>query len=244
MSDDQLDQRIADLDKRLRRHKAEHHNLQKMILKKPKPNDSGSSELFDAYTQWRYEHPTAARWSARVSWLFLVAILSVSFWSVSSSSVGRALGLESVKNRIVYTYYAGVWAAKVGDQANLEVMKAESYQGYIERVVGDMMVVKIYSNGQQQRRIIKAANVVVQNRGQFKQWAEGFKLKSVRLDFYLVLGQVGGRDVWATVIWLNREPINVQLVEQDIGYPEVSPPTAVVNKLYSLYYWRKAINGD
>lgn len=204
----------------------------------------GLDELRDSIGQWRFEHPQGFRLVCIVTSMLGAVLLCVWLWIFASTSLGNAVGLGSVKNRMTNAYYAVLWAGKVGDMANLETLTPETNLGYIEQIIGDMMVVSYFRDGTQYRRLIKAANVVVEDEAAFHAWGESYKLKPLRFDFYLRLGQAAGRDVWATVLWKNREPINVQLVEQRVGYPEVSPPTAVVNQLYSRYYWDKAKNGE
>jgi len=211
-------------------------------------NNSGGasiswSELSDAHTQWRYEHPLLSRLLIKAFLLGGVILLLACLWVGASSGIGKAMGLDHGKKRIIHAYYAILWTAKIGDASDLHPMNAESYQGYVERVIDDMMVVSYYKDGAQHRRLIKAANVVIEDKPGFQEWALRYKLRPITLDFYLVLEQAAGHDVWAAVMWLNKEPINVQLVERRLGYPEVSPPTAVVNRIYSQYYWGLAING-
>lgn len=239
------EERVADevrqLEARFKQLYAEHHRLTSRTIKGVHEPDG--NDYLEAFQQWRFENPGLFTVSAAVLVILLSICTLLGLWRFSSTTMGHAIGFGGVKERIVYGYYGTLWALKVGDQASVTEMEPISRLGQIERVIGDMMIVSYFENGQQHRRVIKVANVVVQSQPEFQQWAKQYILKSVRLDFYLVLGKKGGRDVWATVLWHNRIPINIQLVEQRIGYPEYSPPTAVVSQLFSRYYWDKAFNG-
>tara|TARA_R110001592_G_scaffold33503_20_gene116032 strand:+ start:4578 stop:5309 length:732 start_codon:yes stop_codon:yes gene_type:complete len=236
------EEQVAELERRFQAYQAKYQrisNNNSLVT-----FDGGFFDLRESIAQWSYEHPKAYRFSF-FSFTFLsTGLLVFLLWIFSSTSLGYAIGFGGVKDRVTNAYYAALWAVKVGDKANLEPMTPETSLGYIEKVIGDLMVVSYFENGTQYRRLIKAANVVVEDIPGFVAWGESYKLKPLRFDFYLRIGQAAGRDVWATVLWKGREPINVQLVERHIGYPEVSPPTAVVNQLYSRYYWDKAKSGE
>lgn len=201
------------------------------------------AEIGDAFGQWKYEHRKLSTWLNCLICLVFCLLLISFLWGASSSSFGRAMGLETIRYRIVHTYYAVTWAARVGDLANIDIMEPDRRQGYIERIIDDKIVVSYFRDGKQERRLIKPANVVITDQQGFQSWAMQYQLQPLTLDFYLVLEQAAGYDVWAAVMWQSREPINVQLVERGMGQPEVSPPTAVVNKIYSQYYWSLARDG-
>jgi|TARA_Y100001951_G_scaffold104220_1_gene115192 hypothetical protein len=207
-------------------------------------HEPAGDDFMESLAQWRFEHPVAYRWVCGLFASFCLVLMLSAAWVFAGTSFGQAVGFASAKQRTVDAYYAAIWAMKVGDLASVPQMEPQSFRGQIEQVIDDMIVVSYYENNQQKRRLIKVANVSVRDREAFKRWALQYRLKSVQLDFYLVLNRFAGRDVWATVIWNRRTPINIELVEMRVGEPEYSPPTAVVSQLFSRYYWDRALNGQ
>lgn len=199
--------------------------------------------FIEHYNQWRYEHPVAATCIRILGWILSLLLLLVVLWHAAATPVGKVTGLDNVRARITYTYYAAIWASRI-NEGDITPMEPERYPGSIEQVIDNVMVVSYYKHNQQYRRLIKPANVDVHNPRGLADWAAPLILKGVVFDFYLAVDQRSGHDVWATVIWDQRTPINVELVELGHGEPEIDPPTAIVNQIYSQYYWQKAVNGE
>jgi len=196
----------------------------------------------ESYAQWQYEHPGLARLVRILAGLCFFVLVCWMLWWVAFTSAGKVLGMDSVRWRITHAYYAAVWASRVND-ANIEPMQPQRTQGTIEEVIDDVLVVSFYTDGKLRRRLAKPANVVVTSPKGLSEWAGPMLLKGLVVDFYIPVAERSGRDVWAVVIWERRVPKNVELVERGWGNPEIDPPTAVVNQIYSQYYWNLAVNG-
>lgn len=199
--------------------------------------------FIEHYNQWRYEHPMAAACVRALVYLLAVLVIIVMLWHAAATPVGKVTGLDSVRSRITNTYYAFIWASRI-NEADITPMEPQRYPGSIEQVIDDVMVVSYYKHNQQYRKLIKPANVDVHVASGLADWAAPLILKGVVFDFYMPVGTRSGHEVWATVIWDQRTPINVELVELGYGEPEIDPPTAIVNQIYSQYYWQKAVNGE
>lgn len=199
----------------------------------------GLGELLDAYQQWRYENPAKAWLMRAFTSVASVVVIVMGLWVAAGTSLGDATGLRSLRMKVTNIYYALMWASRdSGEQA--QFIAPERFPGTIENVVGDVLVVTYYDAGNQHRRLVRPANVIVTNHAGFQAWAKEYLLKGVTFDFYIPLDEVKGHKVWAAVIWHKRTPVNVQLVERSLGYPEHNPPTAVVNQIFSQYYWNLA----
>jgi len=195
------------------------------------------------YAQWCYEHRVLGLFSKSVMYALVLSVLLMGAWGLAATGIGKALGMESVKNRITNSYFAILWSSRSATGAELMPITPERFSGTIERVVGDVLVVAYYDNGKQYRRLVRAANVVATDKRAFDEWAKKYHLKGLMIDFYEPLDVIAGKQVWGAVLWYRRVPINVELVENGIGYPEKNPPTAVVNQIFSQYYWHKARTG-
>ncbi len=192
------------------------------------------------YAQWCYENRVMGLLSKAVLYGVLLISLLFGAWLLAGSGAGKALGMESVKARITNSYFAILWSSRSATGAELMPITPERFSGTIERIVGDVLVVKYYDDGKQLRRLVRMANVIATDKKAFIAWAHQYHLKGLVIDFYDPLGEIAGQKVWGAVIWYRRVPINVELVEQGIGYPEKNPPTAVVNQIFSQYYWHRA----
>lgn len=195
------------------------------------------------YAQWCYENRVLGLLSKTVAYGLLLTVLLLGAWGLAGTGAGKALGMESVKARITNSYFAILWSSRSATGAELMPVTPTRYSGTIERVVGDVLVVKYYDDGKQLRRLVRTANVIATDKKAFGVWAQQYHLKGLLIDFYEPLGEIAGQKVWGAVFWYRRVPINVELVEQGIGYPEKNPPTAVVNQIFSQYYWHKARTG-
>lgn len=240
-----LEEQLREIDKDYRRVLSQQQALYAIGSRSNESSGIGAAwfSFIEHYNQWRYEHPLGAmavRFTGGLLGLLLVVVV---LWHTAATPVGRVTGLESVRARITYAYYAAIWASRINEAA-ITPMEPERYLGSIEQVIDNVLVVTYYKDNQQYRRLIKPANVVVRNTTGLAEWATPLILKGVVFDFYLAVDKRSGHDVWATVIWDQRTPINVELVERGYGDPEIDPPTAIVNQIYSQYYWQKAVNGE
>lgn len=199
--------------------------------------------FIEEYAQWKYEHPVLSRILAILRFVVISALILFFMWWLAGTSAGRAVGLESVKNRITFGYYSAVWASKGVPPVDSLPVTPRRFSGTIEKVVGDVLIVSYYRDGKSVRRLARPANVVITDKGGFKEWAEQYILKGVTIDFYIPIDKASGHDVWGVVIWSKRVPINVQLVERGYGTPEINPETQVVNSVFSQYYLQRAKSG-
>lgn len=197
--------------------------------------------VFEELTQLRYERPILGWIIVLMQWLIGVALLITFMWWLASTSVGNLLGLTSTRDRITYAYYSLQWARKGVPAVESMPFLPQRYSGTIERASQDMLLVTYYEGGKSIRRIVKPSNVVVEDTAKFKGWAEPYLLKPVTIDFYAPLSKYADQDVWSVVLWVSKKPINVELVEQHIGVPEINPITTAVNQIYSQYYFQKAM---
>ncbi|MDU4254434.1 hypothetical protein [Pseudomonas sp.] len=200
--------------------------------------------FLEEYAQWRYEHRGLAIVVGVVASGGVLLSCLVVAWLLAATSFGQAVGLDSARARATNAYYAAMWATKWATGAETEPVYPKRYSGAIEKIVNDMLVVVYYEEGKQYRRVVKPANVITTDNIKFKEWASQYHLKGISIEFYEPLGQVSGRDIWGAVMWYRQTPINVELVEQGVGYPEKNPPTVVVNKIFALYYWQLAVHGE
>ncbi|MBA1280200.1 hypothetical protein [Stutzerimonas stutzeri] len=195
------------------------------------------------YAQWCYEHRILGSLSKLLIYLALASAITICLWGFAGTGLGKAFGLEKVRDRATFSYYAILWSSRSAAGAERMPIAPSRYSGTIEKVIGDMLVVTYYENGAQLKRLVRPANVIATDKAAFAEWATKYLLKGISIDFYQPLGEVSGHKVWGVVLWYRKNPINVELVEQGIGYPEKNPPTAVVNQIFSQHYWHKARTG-
>lgn len=199
--------------------------------------------FLEEYAQWRYEHRAFALMASVLAYLLVSVVLLYGAWLLASTSIGQGLGLDSARSRVTNAYYAVLWATRGVEGAETAPVFPPRYSGAIERIIGDVLVVVYYDSGKQIRRLVRPANVITTDQAKFKAWATQYHLKGLSIEFYEPLDEIAGHQVWGAVMWYRKTPINVELVEQAIGYPEKNPPTAVVNQIFSQYYWHKARAG-
>lgn len=199
--------------------------------------------FFEEYAQWKYEHPYISRFVTFLRFVFIIFMLSAFMWWLAGTAAGRVLSLDGVRDRFVFGYYSIVWASKGMPSINSLHTTPERFAGTVEKIVGDILVVSYYKDGKSVRRLARPANVIVTDKKAFEGWAKQYLLKGITIDFYIPIDKASGYDVWGVVMWSKRIPVNVQLVEQGIGYPEKNPETQVVNSVFSQYYYKRARSG-
>jgi len=199
--------------------------------------------FFEEYAQWKYEHPLLSKLLRLLRFFFITLMLAALFWWVAGTAAGKVTGIEKIRDRAVFAYYSIAWANKGVPSVDSLPEPPARYSGTIEKVVGDVLVVRFYSNGKSYRRLVRTANVVVSDKKGFGEWAKQYLLKSITIDFYNTGGKAAGYDVWNAVLWSKRVPINVQLVEKGYGVPFKNPETDVVNMIFSQYYFQRARTG-
>lgn len=224
------------------REKVEAHlSSYPVTVTKPTPDLSRAGDLIGTYMQWRYEHPGLSMVAGFFSFNIALSLMLLLAWTIADTSFGAAIGLSSTRSRIEHAYYAVVWSTAKGDGIDTLPIAPERVTATIERIVGDVLIVSYFDKqGQRIQRLVRPANVILTDKAGFASWARKYLLVGVTLDFYIPIDKVSGRDVWGVVIWRNRVPVNIELVEQGLGYPEKNPPTAVVNQIFSQYYWTLA----
>lgn len=203
----------------------------------------GAVALASNYSQWRYENPGKARAVRCGVALVLLVVAVLGAWLLAGTGVGQVTGLAAARDRVSSAYYAVLWSTRSTEGAVGTDIQPVSLSCSIEQVVGDVLIVSCYENGQRLRRLVKLANVIVKDKEAFAAWANQYLLKGVGLDFYRPIDKVSGHEVWGVVLWYRRAPLNVETVEQGIALPEKNPPTTVVNQIFAQYYWGLAKNG-
>lgn len=199
--------------------------------------------FFEEYAQWKYEHPYLSKLISFFRFIVFYSIILAFTWWLAGTAAGNVTGLEKVRSRVVFGYYSMVWASKgTASASNLQV-QPKRFTGTIEKVVGDVLIISYYDKGKGVRRLVRPANVVITDKNGFKSWAKQYLLKGVTVDFYVPIDKASGYDVWGVVLWSNRIPINVQLVELGYAYPEKNPETEIVNSVFSQYYLKRAKSG-
>ncbi|MCF6783445.1 hypothetical protein [Stutzerimonas stutzeri] len=218
---------------------------QRAEIQKPAKGREGRGKQYlfsfmGQYAQWCYEHRVLGLLSRITIHAGVLGVCVMTLWILAGTGLGQAFGLEKVKDRITFSYYAVLWSSRSAAGAESMPLVPSRFSGTIEKVIDDLLVVTYYDNGSQYRRLARPANVIATDKAVFSEWANQYLLKGVTIDFYQPLGEVSGHQVWGVVLWYRKTPINVELVELGIGYPEKNPPTAVVNQIFSQYYWHKA----
>lgn len=233
------DDRLALLARRVDRILDEQRKLDSAKERGKRARAAGGGMVVDAYLQWRYEHPAWALLVQSAAGVLIVCGCVMLAWWSAGTALGRETGLHLVRERMTNAYYAVRWSMGVGDISGEERMDVvpRRYRGTIDRAINDILLVTLYVDGKQVRRLVKPANVAVMDRPAFKAWAQTYQFKGVAFDLYGVAGEMQGHKVWSAVLWHRKTPINVSLVEQGVGVPEKAPPTPVVNTIFSQYYW-------
>lgn len=234
---------IEDLEQKFERLMEHRATIQ---ARRTRPTGKGKQLLFSfmgEYAQWCYEHRILGALSTLAVYLILLSAIVLTLWGFAGSSLGKVFGLDGVRDRITYSYYAILWSSRSATKPEEMPLIPHRFAGTIEKTIGDMLVVTYYDNGQQLRRLVRPANVITTDNAAFVEWSRKYLLKGISIDFYQPLAEVSGHQVWGAVLWYRKNPINVELVEQGIGYPEKNPPTAVVNQIFSQHYWHKARTG-
>lgn len=182
----------------------------------------------------RHQYPGCFRTLVAV---LTMALLLAGFLAVPRTELFTTLGVTAAQDRLLAMKEAAYWQARAwthpsGDE---ERPPAVLY-GHILGIDTDARVIaSIPDGGSYQTRYFALADLVVTDLQGTAVVLAQHHLAPARFDLY------GDTQV---VIWINREPVNVKLIEAQLARPIPNPATNIIDLAFARYYWTLAKGGN
>lgn len=167
--------------------------------------------------------------------LAISIVLSVTFLA-PTTEITRAMGLVSLQTKATATRHALYWSwrARTNVSSNILNEKTDSRYGLIKGLAKDGNLLFLLPDGKNYvQHNAKLADIVIDNPILANEFiASQYPETSARFDYY-----GNGNFV---VVKTKDNFLNLKLVETGYAKPDPNPPTNIVDKLFSTYYWNIA----
>jgi hypothetical protein len=191
--------------------------------------------MFDSlYQHIRSNYPLAFF----ISWVVVILIfgtLIISFMT-NNKDLFETLGATELKNRIIAAKETTYWHFRAWRNNDVETNSTpvRNY-GFLQSVNRDGTVnITIIKNNEYQNQRINLADTIINNPNALAAAVEMHKHESAEFDFYKT-----AQEHPYTVVWINNQPFNLQIITSGIASPDSTPPTNIVDRLFAEYYWEK-----
>jgi hypothetical protein len=182
----------------------------------------------------RYAHPlvTASTLLVLIAALLFVSIVAIGW--LRTSEFAKATGMAAAAERAYAFHQALYWSGRalLHDDAATTIQPTRVYGTIAGLTPKGLVVVNIYEGAEIKTREIKLADVSLDNPRQYAQEVVAVRDMNAEFDIYPPSDEV--------VVWMNRQPWNVHLIVCGAMRPDERPPTNIVDKAFSEYYWRLA----
>ncbi len=175
----------------------------------------------------RYDHPILFR--TLISFFGILFALLV-FVSLPPSPLLRALGIAAAQKKVSALYYAVFWQVRAATNRDGGVPALQTTYGNMAGLdtSGKLVISVPAGNKFVQSRVNIADTKLVDLFGAAALIGQ-LRTEDAKFDIYHD-NQV--------VVWIRNVPLNVKLIEAGHAIPDPNPPTNIVDKAFSTYYWR------
>lgn len=179
---------------------------------------------------FRYDRPRTYRIMLGSSALLAVTLLLA---AIPDSAATEAMGLVALRERAEALRHAAYWQARAMVNTPSALIPTVEY-GFVLGIDADKRVVVSVPVGDRfVTRKLHLADVVVTDLEGAGGLIGRYKQTNSRIDVY---------DDMA-VVWIEDKPLNIQLIEEGMATPQADPPTNIVDRAFTAYYWNLAKRG-
>lgn len=175
----------------------------------------------------RYDHP-------RLYWTALLTIMVGASAGVFSllprSPFFEAIGVTGVQDKVHALKSAVYWYSRSAIHASSEDLAFDTRYGNVVRAEAGAVIASLPDGAQFREVRIVLADVVIDSDALADRVIQANRFKDARFEIY---------DMEKSVVWIERKPLNVTLIEVGAARPDPDPPTNIVDLAFASYYWNQ-----
>lgn len=170
--------------------------------------------------------------------IVIIIIQAISF-TANNTAFFDMLGMGTVKTKIIAAKETTYWHYRAWLHNNVATtIQSDKAYGFLQSVNNDGTVNVTLINGKKyQTQRITLADTIIINPTALAVAVDLQKHQDAEFDLYQT-----GQEHPYTVVWLNNQPFNLQLITAGIANPDTTPPTNIVDRLFAEYYWKQLFN--
>jgi len=179
----------------------------------------------DWINDFRYDHPGAFWGLAAAAALFLGGCV---FFLLPANEFFRTVGVTSAQvradalRRAIYWQTRATFTASAGEEAPHVV-----YGNVLGIAADSSIIVSIPAGDAYEQRTYRLADIVIHDVQSAARLIADHRLSPAKFDLY------GAQ----AVVWIDRAPLNVRLIERGAATPDPNPPTNIVDVAFAKHYW-------
>lgn len=175
----------------------------------------------------RYDHPFIYR--SLITVVVMACVLFL-FFLIPPSPLMRVIGVTSLQERMSALYYATFWQVRAAAKGSDVVPVLNTTYGNMAGLDPEgKLVIAVPSGTRFVHSKVNIADIRLVDLFGAATLIGQLRTEDARFDIYHD-NQV--------VVWIRNVPFNVKLIEAGFAIPEPNPPTSIVDKAFSAYYWR------
>jgi hypothetical protein len=186
------------------------------------------------YHHFRNNHPIiyAATFIAALT----IVVLQFLSFAAANTALFDTLGANALKTRIVAAKEYSFWRVRAWRNNSVAgAIEPEHRYGFLQSVNKDgTLNVTIIKDNKYQPMRITLADIHIINTDALAAIVELHKSDNADFDLYQT-----GQTYPYTVVWLNNEPLNIQIIAAGIASPDMTPPTNIIDRLFAEYYYKQ-----
>ncbi|MEM8519090.1 hypothetical protein [Janthinobacterium sp. CAN_S7] len=177
---------------------------------------------------------------------FLSVVIAIAFiifeltsFVANNTALFDILGAKALKTRVIAAKETTYWHVRAwkNSSAAPDITPERAY-GFLKSVNRDSTLnITIIRNNKYETQRIQLADIIVNNANGLAAIVEMHKSDNAEFDLYPT-----GQKYPYTVVWLDNEPFNLQIITAGIAKPDTTPPTNIVDRLFAEYYWKQLTN--
>lgn len=170
---------------------------------------------------------------------FIVLLIETVSFTANNTAFFDMLGATRFKTKVIAAKETAYWHYRTWLHNNTATAQqpVRAY-GFLQSVNRDGTVnITLIKNGKYQVQRITLADATIKNPEALAGIVEMNKQEDAEFDFYSTRLQYP-----YTVVWINENPFNLQLIISGIANPDTTPPTNIVDRLFAEYYWAQLTN--
>lgn len=176
---------------------------------------------------FKYDYPRIYRFSLVA---VIIAAASAATSAMPNSEITRAMGLVALKERCAALRSAIYWESRAAMNPVSEQAPVVDF-GFVTGIDFDGQVfLSVPIKNQFVQRKVKLADIQIVNLKGIAAIIQEKHQLDAKIEMY---GDMA-------VIWIEGEPLNVELVNARLAVPDPNPPTNIVDRIFATYFWNKA----
>lgn len=186
------------------------------------------------YHHLRNNHPIA--YFALLMIAVTIIVSQALAFIANNTALLDTLGATTLKSKIIAAKETTYWHIRAWQHNDVDSpLIPERHYGFLQSVNHDGTInVTMIKDNQYQTERIALADTIIRNPHALALVVEMHKHENAEFELYSI-----GQQYPYTIVWLEGEPFNLQIIKAGIADPDTTPPTNIVDRLFAEYYWKQ-----